>query len=75
MSKNERNHAAALDGITNRPLLDRLAWRLAEWEMLTGTSRVTVWRQIRDGDLHVIRIGSVKMIPRAEAVRLGMIAG
>jgi len=58
-----------------RPLTapDRLAWRLPEWMMLTGTSRPTLWRQVKRGDLKLIYIGPMPMVPRSEAIRLGLI--
>jgi hypothetical protein len=52
---------------------DRLAWRLAEWMKLTGTSRPTLWRQVKRGDLKVVYVGHTPLVPRAEAVRLGLI--
>jgi predicted DNA-binding transcriptional regulator AlpA len=52
---------------------DRLGWRLPEWMRLTGTSRPTLWRQIKRGDLKIVSIGSTRMVPRSEAVRLGFI--
>lgn len=65
MPPNSKAHAV--------PIVGRLAWRLAEWMELTGTSRQTVWRQIKRGDLRVVYIGAMPMVPRAEAVRLGFI--
>jgi hypothetical protein len=53
--------------------LDRLGWLISEWEALTGTSRTTIWRQVRDGDLRLIQIGQIKLVPRSEAVRHGLI--
>jgi hypothetical protein len=52
---------------------DRLGWRLPEWMKLTGTSRPTLWRQIKRGDLKIVSIGSTRMVPRCEAIRLGLI--
>lgn len=52
---------------------DRLGWRLAEWTALTGTSRPTVWRQIKRGDLNIVRVGGIPIVPRSEAVRLGLL--
>ncbi|MET3842070.1 hypothetical protein [Bradyrhizobium sp. OAE829] len=52
---------------------DRLCWRLPEWIQLTGTSRPTLWRQIKRGDLKIVRVGTMPMVPRSEAVRLGFI--
>jgi hypothetical protein len=57
-----------------RPQIDgRLGWRLAEWTALTGTSLSTTSRQIRRGDLRVVRLGATRIVPRSEAVRLGFI--
>jgi transcriptional regulator of acetoin/glycerol metabolism len=52
----------------------RLGWRVNEWVKLTGISRPTVWRQIRDGRLNVVDVGGITIVPRTEAVRLGLIA-
>jgi hypothetical protein len=56
-----------------RPLNDRLGWRLPEWMQLTGTSRPTLWRQVKRGDLRIVRIGKTPMVPRSEAIRIGLI--
>jgi predicted DNA-binding transcriptional regulator AlpA len=52
---------------------DRLGWRLPEWMRLTGTSRPTLWRQVKRGDLKVIYIGPTPIVPRSEAIRLGLV--
>ena len=52
---------------------ERLGWRIAEWISLTGTSRPTVWRQIKRGDLNIVRVGGIPIVPRSEAVRLGLL--
>lgn len=52
----------------------RIGWRISEWNRLTGTSRATTWRQVKAGQLKVIHIGQIPLIPRSEAVRLGLIA-
>jgi hypothetical protein len=54
-------------------LNERLCWRISEWCRLTGTSRPTVWRQIKAGLLKVVYIGRIPTIPRSEGVRLGLI--
>ena len=51
----------------------RLGWRIAEWVALTGTSRPTVWRQAKAGTLRITYIGNIPIIPRTEAIRLGLI--
>ncbi|MEH2473644.1 putative DNA-binding transcriptional regulator AlpA [Nitrobacteraceae bacterium AZCC 2161] len=52
---------------------DRLGWRLPEWMKLTNTSRQTLWRQVKRGDLRIIYVGPTPMVPRSEAIRLGLI--
>jgi hypothetical protein len=51
----------------------RLGWRIDEWVALTGTSRPTVWRQAKAGTLRITYIGNIPIIPRTEAIRLGLI--
>jgi hypothetical protein len=51
----------------------RLGWRIFEWTALTGVSRATVWRQLKSGQLKSIRVGSARIIPRSEAIRLGLL--
>jgi hypothetical protein len=52
---------------------ERLGWRIAEWVALTGISRPTVWRQAKSGALRLIYIDKIPIVPRTEAVRLGLI--
>jgi hypothetical protein len=51
----------------------RLGWRIPEWVRLTGTSRPTLWRQVKRGDLKLIYVGPMPIVPRSEAIRLGLI--
>jgi hypothetical protein len=51
----------------------RLGWRISEWVELTGTSRPTLWRQVKSGKLKIVYVGTVPLVPRAEAIRLGLI--
>ena len=67
MSRNSREQPF----LSSRP--DRLGWRLPEWMKLTNTSRQTLWRQVKRGDLRVVYIGPTPMVPRSEAIRLGLI--
>ena len=48
----------------------RLGYRVTEWSQMTGTSRVTTWRNIKNGTLKVIDYNGIKLIPASEAVRL-----
>jgi hypothetical protein len=81
-SRNAKNHAQLVAGVGGQGNLEkitgvtggRLGWRVNEWVKLTGISRPTVWRQIRDGRLNVVDVGGITIVPRAEAVRLGLIA-
>jgi predicted DNA-binding transcriptional regulator AlpA len=52
---------------------NRLGFRINEWTSLTGTSRPTIWRQIKDGRLKIVNVNGIKLIPRSEAVRLGLL--
>lgn len=83
MSINALHHTDLMEGLygpsqlpdrTDTSLIDdRLGWRIGEWCKLTGFSQPTVWRQINRGDLQVVQIGPSKMIPRREAIRIGLI--
>jgi predicted DNA-binding transcriptional regulator AlpA len=52
----------------------RLGWRIREWMRLTGTSRPTLWRQVKRGDLKIVYVGPTPMVPRSEAIRLGLLS-
>ena len=52
---------------------DKFGYRINEWGRLTGTSRPTIWRQIRDGRLKIVNCNGIKLVPRSEAVRLGLL--
>jgi hypothetical protein len=52
---------------------ERLGWRIPEWISITGTSRPTLWRQVKRGDLKLIYVGPMPIVPRSEAIRLGLI--
>jgi hypothetical protein len=56
---------------TNKP--SRLGFRISEWSELTGTSRVTTWRNVKRGHLKLVYVGPTPMVPRSEAIRLGLI--
>jgi hypothetical protein len=53
---------------SNKPV--RLGYRILEWSRLTGTSRVTTWRNIKSGKLKAIDYCGIKMIPDSERARL-----
>jgi hypothetical protein len=48
----------------------RFGYRISEWSRLTGTSRVTTWRNIKSGRLKAIDYCGIKMIPDSERARL-----
>ena len=52
---------------------DRFGYRIAEWSEMTATSRVTTWRNVKRGHLKLVYVGSTPMVPRSEAIRLGLI--
>lgn len=49
----------------------RLGYRVGEWSALTGTSRQTTWRAIRNGELKSIVYCGIRLIPDSERLRLG----
>ena len=53
---------------------NRLGYRIGEWSEVTGTSRVTTWRAIKNGTLKIVDVNGIKLIPRSEAIRLGLLA-
>lgn len=52
----------------------KLSYRPAEFARLTGMSKPAVYRAIRQGDIPVVRIGRVILIP-AEKVRVMLEGG
>jgi len=65
LERRRRQRQASLDS--------RLGWRIDEWCQLTGTSRPTVWRQAKAGILKLVYVGNIPIVPRTEAIRLGLI--
>jgi excisionase family DNA binding protein len=53
---------------------DRTGFRIGEFVKMTGTSRPTVQRMLARGNVKTIMIGTVRLIPRSEMVRLGLLA-
>lgn len=56
-----------------RTLPQPLGYRINQWCVLTGTSRPTIWRQVKTGRLKMISVNGIRLIPRSEALRLGLI--
>jgi hypothetical protein len=48
----------------------RLGYRIGEWSEMTGTSRQTTWRAIRNGTLKTVTYCGITLIPDSERVRL-----
>jgi len=53
---------------------DRLGWRVAEFCKLVGMNRLTITKMAKLGKLQVVYFGDVPIVPRAEAIRLGLIS-
>jgi hypothetical protein len=49
----------------------RLGYKISEWSAMTGTSRQTTWRAIRNGALKTVDYCGITLIPDTERVRLG----
>jgi hypothetical protein len=49
----------------------RLGYRISEWSEMTGTSRQTTWRAIRNGTLKTVNYANITIIPDSERTRLG----
>ena len=43
---------------------------VSEFAQITNTSKTTIWRMIRHGQVHIYRMGRAVRIPREELVRL-----
>jgi hypothetical protein len=59
--------------IINVPISQRLGLRIEEYAALTGQSRATVDRQIKNGKIEVVEQGSVRIIPHRFLVKVGWI--
>jgi DNA-binding Xre family transcriptional regulator len=53
---------------------DRLGWRVAEFCQLIGISPATISKMAKAGKITLVYFGDLPVIPRAEAVRLGLIS-
>jgi hypothetical protein len=53
---------------------DRLAWRVAEFCKLVTVSRATISKMAKAGKITLVYFGDVPVVPRSEAVRLGLIS-
>ena len=66
-------HRSARQARSSRKKPRRLGYRISEWSEMTGTSRVTTWRAIRNGALEVVDYCGIPLIPHREAVRLKLL--
>jgi hypothetical protein len=53
---------------------DRLGWRIAEFCKLVPVNRATISKMAKQGELKLVYFGDVPIVPRTEAVRLGLIS-
>jgi hypothetical protein len=53
---------------------DRLGWRVAEFCRLVPVSKSLISKMSKEGKLNLIYFGDVPIVPRTEAIRLGLIA-
>jgi hypothetical protein len=53
---------------------ERLGWRVAEFCKLIGMNRATISKMQKAGQLNLIYFGDCPVVPRAEAIRLGLIS-
>jgi hypothetical protein len=63
--------------MTKAPTIEndnRLGWRVAEFCLLVGMNRATISKMAKLGKLNLIYFGDVPIVPRAEAIRLGLIS-
>jgi hypothetical protein len=56
---------------TKKSKVARLGYRISEWSEMTGTSRQTTWRAIRNGTLKTVTYCGITLVPDSERVRLG----
>jgi hypothetical protein len=53
---------------------DRLGWRVAEFCKLIRVSPATISKMAKAGKISLVYFGDAPVVPRAEAVRLGLIS-
>jgi hypothetical protein len=56
------------------PTEARLGWRMDEFSELFSVSREQLWKLEKKGEIRLARLGRISIVPRHEAVRLGLIA-
>jgi hypothetical protein len=53
---------------------ERLGWRMAEFCRLVHIDRSTVLKMAKQGKINLVYFGAAPIVPRCEAVRLGLIS-
>jgi hypothetical protein len=71
LMKAEANRAVRRAHQSTKNKAARLGYRISEWSEMTGTSRQTTWRAIRNGTLKTVTYCGITLIPDSERVRLG----
>jgi hypothetical protein len=56
------------------PNEDRLGWRVAEFAKLVSISPATIYKMGKSGKIRLEYFGDLPVVPRTEAVRLGLIS-
>jgi excisionase family DNA binding protein len=51
----------------------KLGYRFFEFMKLTGISRPSLYMLVQSGQIKVVKLGTIRLIPRSEVVRLGLI--
>jgi hypothetical protein len=51
----------------------RIGFRIPEWAAITGTSMPSVYRGINKREIDIVEINGIKYVPRAYAIRKGLI--
>ena len=73
-SRRQRKPKAKAAKRQHLPINRRLGYRVREYADMLGISYVSVWRGIRAKQIDVVEINGIKFIPRAFAVKQGLIA-
>jgi hypothetical protein len=72
-TSSEDDAGAVAREVLTLPVNQRLGFRVGEFAALLGVSHVSVWRGIKAGKIDVIDLNGIKIIPRAFAIKEGLI--
>jgi predicted DNA-binding transcriptional regulator AlpA len=53
---------------------DRLAWRVPEFAKLVSVSAATIYKMSKAGKIRLEYFGDLPVVPRTEAIRLGLLS-